>query len=74
MRAAPSEKPGRNRWALTDGDGDFDTDARKSERTFSLADTAGCSCEQIIERLSLGKGHTKRGCSTGVMKRWVANQ
>ena len=37
----------------------------------TLFDTAGCSCEQIIERSGLGEGHTKFGCSVGVMKNWV---
>jgi hypothetical protein len=32
----------------------------------------GCSCEQIIEAWALGWGHTKFGCSTGIMLQWMA--
>jgi hypothetical protein len=35
-------------------------------------DTRGCSCEQIIEMMALGWGHTKFGCSTGAMLQWIA--
>jgi hypothetical protein len=40
--------------------------------TFTLTDTRGCSCAQIIERLGLGNGHRKHGCSTEAMQQWVA--
>jgi hypothetical protein len=59
-----------NRFALVDGDSLFDT-AGKGQESFTVFDTAGCSCEQIIERSGLGEGHTKFGCSVGVMKNWV---
>lgn len=39
---------------------------------FTIEDTAGCSCEQIIAVQGLGKGHEKFGCSTGAMEDWVA--
>jgi hypothetical protein len=42
------------------------------EFEFTIQDTGGCSCEQIIERWALGWGHTKFGCSTGAMLQWVA--
>jgi hypothetical protein len=61
---------GRNRWALLDGDTIFDTAGDKGPG-FTTADTAGCSCEQIIDELGLGIGHTKHGCSNDVMKLWV---
>ena len=38
---------------------------------FTTEDTAGCSCEQIIEALNLGPLHTKFGCGTLAMKFWV---
>jgi hypothetical protein len=63
-----------NRWALIDGDFDFDTIASKGKgprRSYSTTDTAGCSCEQIIEAQGLGNGHTKFGCSIGAMDNWV---
>ena len=72
--SAPSRGLGKNRWALTDGDFDFDTAAtagKGSGRSFTTSDTAGCSCAQIIAALNIGKGHSKFGCSNGIMDRWV---
>ncbi|MGI9224875.1 MAG: ExeM/NucH family extracellular endonuclease, partial [Woeseiaceae bacterium] len=64
-----------NHWALTDNDFDFDTvikgKGKGPGRSYSTADTAGCSCEQIIEAQGLGNGHSKHGCSIGVMDDWV---
>jgi len=70
----PSEGLGMNRWALIDGDGKFDTrtaNDKEPKRTFTLQDTGGCSCMQIIEKLGLGEGHRKHGCSTGEMEQWI---
>ena len=72
--AVPTVKLGVNRFALTNADSIFDTVAPKGkgpQKAFTIADTAGCSCEQIIAMLDLGKGHTKFGCSIGAMKRWI---
>ena len=70
---------GVNRFALTAaGDGfTFDTTAppgkgQGPQKTFTIEDTAGCSCEQIIEQLGLGEGHTKFGCSISAMEDWIA--
>jgi predicted extracellular nuclease len=63
-----------NHWALTDADFDFDTTAPKGKdpgRSYSTTDTAGCSCEQIIQAQGLGNGHTKFGCSIGAMDNWI---
>lgn len=65
---------GTNRWALVDDDRIFDTGAPNGngpQLSFDIFDTAGCSCEQIIEEQQLGNGHFKFGCSGGVMKNWV---
>ncbi len=70
----PTDGLGINRWALTDGDGIFDTVLPNGNGTglgFSIEDTAGCSCEQIIEAQGLGQGHTKFGCSNEAMLDWV---
>jgi hypothetical protein len=72
----PTRKLKNNRWALTDDDFVFDTKTRRSRgnnnnRGYTTTDTAGCSCEQIIEAQGLGTGHTKFGCSNGVMRNWV---
>ena len=64
-----------NHWALTDDNFDFDTVAKGRGkgpgRSYTTADTAGCSCDQIIEAQGLGIGHTYHGCSIGVMDDWV---
>jgi MYXO-CTERM domain-containing protein len=76
----PTMGLGVNRFALIDdNDGDkenFDTVKPKGkgpERSYTTEDTAGCSCEQIIEMLDLGKGHEKHGCSISAMDEWVAH-
>ena len=72
--SVPTRELGVNRFALVDGDGFFDTtppNGTGPEASFDIFDTAGCSCEQIIEARGLGKGHEKHGCSLGVMREWV---
>ena len=72
--AAGSAGLGVNRFADTDGDGVFNTvlpEGNGPQRSFDIFDTAGCSCEQIIDEVGLGKGHTKFGCSIGAMDNWV---
>jgi hypothetical protein len=61
-----------NHWALTDDDGIFDTVSKGKgpNRSYTIEDTAGCSCEQIIEIQGLGDGHTKHGCSISAMDDW----
>jgi YD repeat-containing protein len=72
----PTKALGINRWALADGDRVFDTTppgggGAGTGLEFTIEDTAGCSCEQIIDTLGLGKGHKKHGCSGGAMKTFV---
>ena len=70
----PQEQLGKNRFALSDGDFDFDTNAPRGTgpgRGYSTLDTAGCSCSQIIDAQGLGDGHKKFGCSIGVMDNWT---
>ena len=70
----PTRSLGVNRFALVDGDGDFDTTPPNGvgpRRSYTTADTAGCSCTQIIEALGLGDGHAKFGCSISAMDDWV---
>jgi hypothetical protein len=66
----PTLELGKNRWALIDGDTIFDTNGKK-KNAYSLQDTAGCSCEQIIDAQELGSGHTKYGCSSSAMEEWI---
>jgi hypothetical protein len=72
--SAPAEGLGAGRYALIDADARFDTvpKGRKSPAApFTLADTAGCSCEQIVRALKPGNGPVKRGCAESKMRRWV---
>ncbi len=71
----PTQSLGTNRWALVDDDTIFDTTPPSGNGpglSFTIEDTAGCSCEQILEAQGLGDGHTKHGCSNGAMLNWVA--
>jgi len=70
----PSDHLLVNRWADLDGDGTFDTVSPQGQgpgATFSIGDTRGCNCAQIIGALGLGEGHSKFGCSLGAMRDWV---
>ena len=74
--SVPTKHLGVNRWALVDDDNTFDTNSPPGGGNgpgveFTIGDTAGCSCEQIIEAMALGRGHAKFGCSTGVMSQWI---
>jgi uncharacterized repeat protein (TIGR01451 family) len=60
-----------NRYALVDEDLVFDSVGNGERFRFTTTDTAGCSCEQIIDAWGLGKGHTKFGCSLGIMRNWI---
>jgi predicted extracellular nuclease len=71
--AVPTEELRGKRWALVDGDLVFDTDVAVAV-PFTTADTAGCSCEQIIARAAAGRGHEKFGCSNGLMEYWIATR
>ncbi|MBT9556422.1 MAG: thrombospondin type 3 repeat-containing protein [Myxococcales bacterium] len=73
--AVPTVSLGVNRWADVNGDGIFDTTMPKGKgpgRSYTIEDTAGCSCTQIIAALGLGEGHSKHGCSISAMDEWVA--
>jgi len=74
--SVPTVRLGTNRWALVDDDGIFDTtpsggQGGGQDRAFTIEETAGCSCEQIIDELHLGGGHVKFGCSIGAMETWI---
>ena len=61
------------RYALVDDDRIFDTVPwwwKYWGKTwqYTLDDTHGCSCSQIIDMLHLGNGHEKFGCSRGAME------
>jgi hypothetical protein len=71
----PTVALGTNRWADVNGDGVFDTTLPNGvgpSRSYTIEDTHGCSCEQIIEELQLGEGHEKFGCSISAMDTWIS--
>ncbi|MRG94667.1 hypothetical protein [Polyangium spumosum] len=39
--------------------------------SYSLEETRGCNCAQIIEALGLGQGLDKHGCPKGIMEKWL---
>jgi hypothetical protein len=72
--AVPTVRLLPNHFALMDGDRTFDTTGKRgasADAAITLDDTRGCSCEQILDRLSLGHGQRKHGCSPGTMRSWL---
>ncbi|HEV8581733.1 MAG TPA: lamin tail domain-containing protein [Thermoanaerobaculia bacterium] len=69
--SVPTQGLNPNHWALVNGDGIFDTVGTPAQ-PFTIQQTAGCSCEQILVELSLGNGQRKHGCSTGTLEDWIA--
>ena len=67
----------RNRWALEIIDdtitGVFVQAPPQSGSVFSftIQQTRGCSCSQIVSMQGLGGAHLERGCSTGAMLDWI---
>ncbi len=64
--SVPTNNLGVNRWALVDADGMFDTTPPPGggggpDFEFTVEDTRGCSCEQIIEEWNLGWGTQSSG-------------
>jgi len=65
---------GKNRWSLlanTNGTFVQAPPQAGSKHSFSIADTRGCSCQQIVESRALGANHLEEGCSTSTMVDWV---
>jgi len=72
--AAPTVSLKPNNSALTGnaGLGVFETAAPNPQGVlYTIEDTAGCSCEQIVDLLGKGSGHLKHGCSFSVMDEWL---
>jgi len=70
------KNPDPNQYAQNINFGFFEIgpDNHQSE-VYDMSTTKGCTCKQIIEQLGngngLGKGHLKKGCSPGIMKKWT---
>ena len=71
----PTQQLTVNHYALTNGDGTFDTapaPGKSTPPTFTLGDTGGCSCEQILDRSGeLAIGQRNFGCSVDTMRSWI---
>ena len=72
----PTRFLGFYNFALMDGDTIFETAGWPGDPvgpgfTYTIEDTAGCSCEQIIDAQGLGSFSTKYGCSQFVMEDWI---
>jgi outer membrane protein assembly factor BamB len=52
------------------GGSSFDSGGGDDEPDVTISDTRGCSVEQIISRLHLGKGQLRFGLSLGPLRRW----
>lgn len=66
-----------NHWKLSSDGFRFEQGKPKgkgkgSSGYYDLATTGGCTCEQIIDKLQLGEGHKKHGCSNSAMSDWAA--
>ena len=63
---------GANRWALTSPQGFGQGAPQGSAHSFTMADTGGCSCEQILSALGIdSEAHRDKGCPTGLLVRWT---
>jgi len=73
--AAPTVRLLPWHFALVDGDGTFDVGQPDSGAIepgdVTVAQTAGCSCEQIVAALGLGNGPLRFGCPRGVLNDWI---
>ena len=75
----PSRKLGVNRWILDNPTFDWITELPKGEgpdKDFTIEETHGCSCFQILENLieltdETFDGHYKFGCSQSILEDWI---
>lgn len=63
-------KPGHYAW-IDDDDILFTVGGKKDREEYTMEDTGGCSCFQILTETGAGKGQFKHGCSPGTMKNWI---
>lgn len=38
---------------------------------YNMQNTKGCTCKQIVAKLSVGEGQIKKGCAPGIMQQWT---
>lgn len=70
-RAPTTGVLGRRRYALTVAGKTTFSAGPGARLSFTVADTAGCSCTQIAERLFLSASHLRSGCSAEAMRTWI---
>ncbi|ODS40587.1 MAG: hypothetical protein A7315_08165 [Candidatus Altiarchaeales archaeon WOR_SM1_79] len=69
----PSARLGTNRWIWNGTEWITEKPKGKGpQKSYTINDTQGCSCTQIIGILGLGKGHEKFGCSISAMDDFIA--
>jgi hypothetical protein len=68
--AIPPEDLKRRHYAWY-GDTVF-TSGGDNDPVFTIGDAAGCSADQIIVEMGLGKGHNKFGMSLSALRTWIA--
>lgn len=77
---SPSDGLGTNRWQYTEtGWITMDPNGRGPKASYEIADTLGCSCDQILNRLEVAtgeefEGHHKFGCSKSILEEWIAGE
>jgi hypothetical protein len=69
-------KPNNSAMTGAKGPGVFETAPPKGNgkgyaRTFTMEETRGCTCVQIIDICGYGEGLRKFGCPPGIMEKWV---
>jgi len=76
--AYPSKRLGTNRWIWNGSE--WETNAPRGKgvnKTFTIVDTHGCSCEQILAILEEKtgfdfEGHYKFGCASSILEDWIS--
>ena len=61
-----------NQYAQNNGFGAFEAGPNNDQSVvYDMVTTNGCTCKQIAQRLGVGKGHLKKGCSPSVMEEFT---
>lgn len=71
LSADDPESPKKNRF-YADADGNF-VDGDGNLSGYTIADTGGCSRQQIIAAAGLGGGHERFGISRSALEAWIAS-
>ena len=66
----PTRRTTGNRF-YSDEDGEF-VDGRGEPSGYTVADTGGCSGQQIVDAAELGKGHLRYGLTRSALEDWIA--